>query len=79
MKDIQADLTTLKDNIDNAKNNLAKLEGREIELIKQLEKDFGIKTVAEAEKEVVKLEKESKKRKEIITTEYNKLKEQYDW
>jgi hypothetical protein len=44
-----------------------------------LEKDFGIKTVAEAEKEVVKLEKESKKRKEIITTEYNKLKEQYDW
>jgi flagellar biosynthesis chaperone FliJ len=79
MKDIQEDLKNLKDNIDNAKTNLAKLEGRESELLKQLKKDFGVNTVEEAEKKIAQLEKEYKKKKESIEKDYKTLKEQYDW
>ena len=79
MKDIQVDLKNLKDNIDNAKTNLAKLEGRETELLKQLKKDFGVNTIEEAEKKITQLEKEYKKKKESIEKDYKTLKEQYDW
>jgi len=79
MKDIQKDLKQLKDNIDNAKNNLAKLEGREIELLKQLKKDYQINSIEDAKKEFTRLDKDYLKRVDVIEKDYKKLKEDYDW
>ena len=79
MKDIQKDLEQLKDNIDNAKNNLAKLEGREIELLKQLKKDYQINSIEDAKKEFTRLDKDYLKRVDAIEKDYKKLKEDYDW
>jgi uncharacterized membrane-anchored protein YhcB (DUF1043 family) len=79
MKDIQKDLKQLKDNIDNAKNNLAKLQGREMELLKQLKKDYQINSIEDAQKEFTRLDKDYLKRVDAIEKDYKKLKEDYDW
>ena len=79
MKNIQEDLTALKEIIDNAKTNLSTLDGREIELINQLKKNFNVSSVEEGKKELKKLEDKLEKINQTIQDEYNKLKEEYDW
>jgi hypothetical protein len=79
MKNIQEDLTALKEIIDNAKTNLSTLDGREIELISQLKKNFNVSSVEEGKKELKKLEDKLEKINQTIQDEYNKLKEEYDW
>ena len=79
MKDIQSELGKLKKGIDEAKNNLAKLEGREQELLNQLKTDFNLDSVEAAEKEIEKVKKHIVKKEEEITKQFNKLKEEYDW
>jgi uncharacterized membrane-anchored protein YhcB (DUF1043 family) len=79
IKDVQTELQRLKENIDNAKSNLSKLEGREEELLNQLKKDFGVTSVAEADKKIKEMQKEYDKIEKHIEDEYKKLKDQYDW
>ena len=79
MKDIQAELSRLKEIIDNAKNNMATLSGRKMELLKQLKKDFKVSSVEEGKKEIQKLDKQLNEVNQAIEKEYNKLKEEYDW
>ncbi len=79
MKDIQSELSRLKEIIDNAKNNMATLSGRKMELLKQLKKDFKVSSVEEGKKEIQKLDKQLNEVNQTIEKEYNKLKEEYDW
>ena len=79
MSDIQEDLKRLKENIDNAKNSQATLEGRKIELLKQLKKDHGLLSIEDAKKEIIRLEKEYTKLETQIQKDYDKLREDYDW
>jgi uncharacterized membrane-anchored protein YhcB (DUF1043 family) len=76
---IQNELTRLKEIIDNAKNNLATLNGRKIELLKQLKKEFGISSLEEAKEKIKKLQSESKELENKIEQDYKTLKEEYDW
>ena len=79
MKDIQSELSRLKEIIDNAKNNMATLSGRKMELLKQLKKDFKVSSVEEGKKEIQKLDKQLNEVNQAIEKEYSKLKEEYDW
>jgi uncharacterized protein YlzI (FlbEa/FlbD family) len=79
MKNIQDDLKRLKENIDNAKNNLATLNGRKIELLKQLKKEHGLNSVDEVIKEIKELSKKITSLETQINTDYNDIKEKYDW
>jgi hypothetical protein len=79
MKTAQEELTRLKDIIDTAKNNMATLSGREIELLNQLKKDFNVSTIEEGKKEIQRLETARDKINQTIEKEYNKLKAEYDW
>jgi uncharacterized membrane-anchored protein YhcB (DUF1043 family) len=79
MKDIQTELSRLKEIIDNAKNNMATLSGRKIELLKQMKKDFNVSSVEEGKKEIQKLEKQLSEINQTMEKEYKKLKEEYDW
>lgn len=79
MKDIQTELSRLKEIIDNAKNNMATLSGRKIELLKQMKKDFNVSSIEEGKKEIQKLDKKLTEINQMVEKEYNKLKEEYDW
>jgi len=79
MKEILDDLKRLKEGIDLAKTNLAKLDGRETELLRQLKKDHGLSSVKEAETKQVELQQDLEKLDSEIQKEYNKLKEEYEW
>ena len=54
----EQELLDLKQEINRSKENLSKLQGRKEALLEQLQKQFGVKTIAEAEKKIKKLEKE---------------------
>jgi chromosome segregation ATPase len=79
MKDIQSDLSRLKKGIDEAKNNVAKLEGREQELLSQLKTDFKLDSIEAATKEVAKMKISIDKKEKEIQEQYDKLKEEFDW
>lgn len=52
----EQDLLALKKELDESKENLSKLEGRKEVLLEQLQKEFGVKTIAAAERRMQKLE-----------------------
>lgn len=59
MANITDKLIDLKEKIDEAKNNKAKAEGKQEELMSQLKKEFGITTLTQAERKLIKLEEEA--------------------
>jgi F0F1-type ATP synthase membrane subunit b/b' len=79
MNHIQKDLADLKEGIDSAKTNLAKLEGVESEILNQLKKEYGISSVEEAKTMLSSLTKELEDHKKNIEQTYSKLKEDYQW
>jgi len=79
MQEITKELTSLKRGIDEAKTNLAKLDGREQETLSQLKNTFNLSSVEAAEKEIQKLEKEELALTTIIKEEYASLKEIAEW
>ena len=79
MNHIQKDLADLKEGIDSAKTNLAKLEGVESEILHQLKKEYGISSVEEAKTMLNDLTKELEDHKKDIEKTYSKLKEDYQW
>ena len=64
----EQDLLDLKKEIEEAKGNQSKLEGRKEALLEQLQKDFGVKTIAAANKKAATLHQE-------ITEWENKIKD----
>lgn len=79
MKEIQSELGRLKKGIDEAKTNIAKLEGREQELLNQLKSEHGLNSIEAAEKEVEKMKKQIEKKWEEIQRQFAKLQEEYQW
>lgn len=73
------ELMKLKDDIEEAKQQKAKDEGRLDSLMERLDTEFGIKTLNEAEKEVAKIEKEITGLEKEYNDGFKKLKENYEW
>lgn len=79
MKDIEQRLINLKKAIEEDKAKKAKLEGAVEELQKQLEQNYGITTVEEAEKLKKKYEKDIEKNEKEITEKFARLQKLYEW
>jgi len=71
-------LLNLKKEIEGAKVQLNQLEGQEKALMNQLQKDWGCKTIAEAEKKLKAIQKEIDTLNEKINCGINELEEKYD-
>jgi hypothetical protein len=75
---IVQELTDIKQDIQNAKEEKAKCEGALTEQLKTL-KSMGIKSVVDGKKKVQILKKEILKLEDDIQTQYIELKEAYTW
>ena len=78
MNHIQKDLANLKEGIDSAKTNLAKLEGVESEILHQLKKEYGISSVEEAKTMLNDLTKELEDHKNWHRDVGNPMLEKHD-
>lgn len=78
MNDIKRELDKLDEQIQEAKKNVSVYEGQGIQLTKQL-KEFGYKTVAEAEKDIINMEKELGTLNASIEKIFSELQESYQW
>lgn len=72
------ELLDLRQEIDDEKENLSKLEGRKETLMEQLLEKYGVKTVAAAKKKVKDLEKEITELGEQIEIATVELEDQLD-
>lgn len=72
-------LLKMKEKIDKAKEDIARMEGRKEQLYKTLEKDLGCKTLKEAEKKLAEMNKELDKKETILTAGVTGLEEKYEW
>jgi len=79
LNDIQKDLTSVMSEISKAKSNFSRLEGQELELLRQMKESLGLNSVEEAEKELDKLSKLIAKKTADIESDYKELKDSYDW
>lgn len=75
---IVATLTALRAKIEQAKQDLAKAEGRKEELFKQLKEGFNCSTIEEAEKKLNALTAKRESLNQEIETKMQKLREDYD-
>lgn len=71
------DLLALKTEIEDAKIEVSKLEGKHSYLLQQLVDQFGCKTIEDAEKKVKKLEKQISALSDQIETATIELEEKY--
>jgi len=79
LEKIQKDLADAVAETDKAKEHLAKLEGQELEVLRQMQEETGLLSVEEAGKEILNLDSLLKEKMESIEKDYNKLKAEYDW
>jgi chromosome segregation ATPase len=79
MEKIKKELSNLSEQIDVAKKEIAKLEGREQEALKTLHKEFKIKTVEDGEDLLKEMDQEVEELEEDIKKDFKILKEKYDW
>ena len=79
IQEIQEDLTSLKGEIDAAKTDIAKLDGREAQLLTQLEQNHGLSSAEQIQSKVKKLTEQTEKDTKQIEKDYTKLKEEYAW
>lgn len=70
-------LLRLKEKIEKGKTRLSELQGQKQQLMKQLQTEFGCKTLEEAEALVEKQQVKINKIQTRITEETEQLKEQY--
>lgn len=73
MSDIAKELLDLKSKIEKAKAKKNKAEGELTGLMKQLEKDFGCKTLDSAKKKLDKMEKDLNKQEAELEIKKDKL------
>lgn len=69
----EQDLLDLKQEIDESKNEVTRLEGRKQHLMEQLSKDWGCKTIAEADKKIKQLGKDIEDLNQKIKTGFDEL------
>lgn len=73
----EEELLQRKQEIDDAKNELAELKGEEKALLAQLKKDWSCETVADAEKKVKEMESNLEKLEDEIETLSEELEDEY--
>lgn len=76
---IQKELSTLSDTIEENKRELAQNEGREQELLKSLKSLLSVKTFEEAEEELAQLKIKERNLENQMIKDITKLKEEYGW
>lgn len=79
MKQIQEELTKLGKEIAEAKTNVARLEGQRQEIVKQMQEEFGVSTIEEADALITKSEVELTALESKITEDFTALKEKFQW
>ena len=72
-------LLEMKEKIDKAKTDIERMEGRKEQLYKTLKKDFGCKTLKEAEKKLAEMNKDLDKKETILAAGVTGLEEKYGW
>lgn len=72
-------LLNMKKKIDKAKADVSRLEGSRDQLYKTLEKDFGCRTLKDAENKVKKIGKELDKKETALAAGITGLENSYDW
>lgn len=71
------DLMRMKEKMEKAKTEKAQVEGRLQAVMERMEKDFGCKTVEEAEKRLSQLSKEADVLQSSLQAKVTELKEKY--
>lgn len=72
-------LLKMKEKIDKAKADIARLQGSRDQLYKSLKDNFGCKTLKEAEKKLAEMNKDLDKKEAILTNGVTGLEEKYEW
>lgn len=72
-------LLKMKDKIESAKSNIARLEGSKDQLYKTLLSEHGCKTLKEAEKKLADMSKDLDIKEAALEEGVKSLEEQYDW
>jgi len=78
IEQIVQELTDIKQDIQNAKEEKAKCEGALAEQMKAL-KAMGVKSIADGKKQINLLQQKTAKLEAKIHTQYSKLQESYEW
>jgi len=73
------ELERLKTSIDEAKKQVAVMQGREEESLKRLKEEHGLNSLSAAEKWLEKSKVALIKMEEDIEISFNKLKGEYEW
>jgi len=76
---IKEDLANVKAKLEEAKQKKAQLEGQEQQLMSQLQKEFGCKTVTAAEKKLAALERDITNSEASIAAGLSEIKEELGW
>lgn len=76
---INEELAFLGKEIETAKKTIAGLEGRKSEIMERLQKEFGIDCIADANKELLRLNETITIKKSSIEKDFESLKKQYAW
>lgn len=79
MDDIIKSLSKLNEEINSAKTNLAILESKKEDALKELKDRFGVKSVEAAERLVAAKNAEVKKLKDSIEKKFKTLQDEYQW
>lgn len=74
----EQDLLKLKQEIDEAKDNVNQLKGQQTALLKQLKEEWGCSTIEAAEKKIAKMKKEIEILNTSIETGLEELEEKYN-
>lgn len=72
-------LLKMKEKIDKAKADIARLQGSRDQLYKSLKDNFGCKTLKEAEKKLKEMNKDLDKKETILANGVTGLEEKYEW
>jgi hypothetical protein len=72
-------LIDMKDKIEVAKSNIARMQGSRDQLYKTLQIDHRCKTLKEAENKLIKMTKDFDQKEIELTKGIEELEEKYDW
>ena len=72
-------LLKMKDKINKAKENIARIKGRKEQLYETLKKDFDCTVLKEAEKKLKKINEELDKKETALKDGVVALEEKYEW
>lgn len=74
----KSELLELKENIEDTKNDISRLEGRRDHYIQELADDWGCESLSEAKTKLAKMKKDIKKLQDKIEKKVEKITEHYN-